>query len=149
MLKLITSFTLAHCASLALCTLGLVHVSSAWVETAIAASVVWVALRNCSAQRALGERLGVTFGFGLIHGLGFASALRELGVGGGGASVVMPLLQFNIGVELGQLAIAALAVPGLRYVQRAWPVRGLQLVSGVAAVIGALWMVERAHALWG
>lgn len=149
MLKLVTSFTLAHSTTLALATLGWVQVSSAWVETAIAASVVWVAVRNCGAQRALGERLGVTFGFGLIHGLGFASVLRELGVGTSGGSVLMPLLQFNVGVELGQLAIAALALPLLQYVQRAWPERGSRLVSGAAAVVGVVWMVTRSHALWG
>lgn len=147
MLQQVTSFTLAHSTSLALSTLGVVHVPSAWAEAAIAASVVWVALRNCSRQRRSAEALGVTFGFGLIHGLGFASVLRELGVGAG-ADAVGPLLQFNLGVELGQLPLAALALPVVRRVRQLWPERGLRTISVAAAGVGAVWAVQRAQALW-
>lgn len=108
--KIITSFTVAHSLTLALATLGLVNISPAIVEPLIAASVVFVGLENLFRRR-LAARWLVTFGFGLVHGLGFAATLRELGIGTLGARVALPLLSFNVGVELAQIAIAALVLP--------------------------------------
>lgn len=107
--RIITSFTLAHSLTLALATFGLVNISPAIVEPLIAASIVFVGLENLFSRR-LAARWLVTFSFGLIHGLGFASTLRELGIGGLGARAAIPLLSFNLGVEVAQIAIAAVVL---------------------------------------
>jgi hydrogenase/urease accessory protein HupE len=108
--KIITSFTVAHSLTLALATLGLITVPSTIVEPVIAASIVFVGLENLFRRR-LAARWLVTFLFGLVHGLAFASVLRELGIGELGAGAAVPLLSFNLGVELAQIAIAALVLP--------------------------------------
>ena len=108
--KVITSFTVAHSLTLALATLGLINVPPVIVEPVIAASIVFVGLENLFRRRVAARWL-VTFVFGLVHGLGFASILRELGIGELGAQAAMPLLSFNLGVELAQIAIAALVLP--------------------------------------
>jgi len=108
--KVITSFTVAHSLTLALATLGPVNIPPAIVEPVIAASIVFVGLENLFRRR-LAARWLVTFSFGLVHGLGFASALRELGIGGLGARAAIPLLSFNLGVEVAQIVIAALVLP--------------------------------------
>jgi hydrogenase/urease accessory protein HupE len=96
--------------TLALATTGVLNIPPAIVEPVIAASIVFVGLENLFRRR-IAERWVVTFVFGLIHGLGFASALRELGIGGFGVGVVIPLFSFNLGVELAQITIAALVLP--------------------------------------
>ena len=142
--KVITSFTLAHSLTLALATLGVVNISPAIVEPVIAASVVFVGVENLLTRRITARWL-VTFVFGLVHGLGFASALRELGVGGAGGQVAIPLLSFNLGVELAQIAIAALVLPLIwRLEQR--PVFKLKHVPALSLLIafaGAYWFLAR------
>jgi len=108
--KIITSFTVAHSLTLALATLGVITVPSRIVEPVIAASIVFVGLENLFRRR-LAARWLVTFVFGLVHGLGFASVLRDVGIGELGAGAAVPLLSFNLGVELAQIAIAALVLP--------------------------------------
>jgi hypothetical protein len=87
----------------------------------------------------------ITFGFGLVHGLGFASALREVGLGSGGVGVAMPLLKFSIGLETGQLCIAAVILNAMLALrkrdsfERRWVPAGSVLVS----LIGAYWLVTR------
>jgi hydrogenase/urease accessory protein HupE len=108
--RLITAFTVAHSISLALAALELVKIPSAIVEPLIAVSIAYVGLENIVRKETRGRPL-VVFGFGLIHGLGFAGALQEVGLGSTSTGVVVPLLSFNLGVELGQLAVASLAVP--------------------------------------
>jgi hydrogenase/urease accessory protein HupE len=108
--KIITSFTVAHSLTLAFATLGLISIPAAIVEPVIAASIVFVGLENLFRRRVAARWL-VTFVFGLVHGLGFASALRELGIGGLGVRAAIPLVSFNLGVELAQVAIAALVLP--------------------------------------
>ena len=108
--KIITSFTIAHSISLALATFNLVSLSGKIVEPLIAASIMYVGIENLF-RRDLNQRWMLTFAFGLVHGLGFASALRDLGVGANGGSVAVPLVSFNLGVELGQLSIAAVGLP--------------------------------------
>ncbi|MBI2466637.1 MAG: HupE/UreJ family protein, partial [Candidatus Rokubacteria bacterium] len=91
----------------------------------------------------------LAFGFGLVHGLGFASALRELGIGAEGGRVVAPLLAFNVGVELGQVGIALLVVPLLERVRRlpwAFP-RLVAACSVLVTAAGTYWLVART--LWG
>jgi hypothetical protein len=144
-LGLVTSFTAAHSITLGLAALGMVALTAPvarWVEVAIAASIVWVALENL-ILREHRHRVFLTFAFGLVHGLGFASALTEYGLG---TSAVAALFGFNLGVELGQAAVVIGVHPLVRLLQQrgraaAWTMR---IGSGAVLAAGAFWMVERA-----
>lgn len=103
----ISAFTLAHTITLALAALGYVSVPGSIVEPLIAASIVFVAVENIFAKGLSPWRPAVIFGFGLLHGLGFASVLGEFGLPPG--SFVPALIGFNVGVEVGQLAVVAVA----------------------------------------
>ncbi len=142
--RIITSFTVAHSLTLALATLGLVAISPSIVEPVIAASVVFVGLENLIRRR-LTARWLVTFVFGLVHGLGFASALRELGIGSAGTGVAIPLLSFNLGVELAQIAIAALVLPLVwRLEQRpSFHLKHAPALSLLIACAGLYWLLLR------
>jgi len=142
--KIITSFTVAHSLTLALATLGLVNISPAVVEPVIAISVVFVGVENL-IRRHFAARWLVTFGFGLVHGLGFASTLRDLGIGALGARAAIPLLSFNLGVELAQIAIAALVLPLVwRLEQRpAFTLKHAPALSLLITVAGVYWFVAR------
>jgi hydrogenase/urease accessory protein HupE len=147
-IKLITAFTVAHSITLALTTLEVIRLRSSIVEPLIAASIVFVGVENIVRHDLKGRWL-LAFAFGLIHGCGFASALRDLGLGANGVGVMLPLLSFNLGVELGQLAIAAIALP-LIWRLKNWPPfqpRLLPICSAVVALAGAYWLAERT--LWG
>ncbi|HKQ75403.1 MAG TPA: HupE/UreJ family protein [Blastocatellia bacterium] len=142
--KIITSFTVAHSITLGLATMDVVRVPSGIVEPLIAASIIFVGLENIF-RREIKRRWLLTFAFGLVHGFGFASALRELGVGTG-LRAVTPLLSFNLGVEIGQIAIAALILP-LIWKLRQQPRFALRFVpacSILVALAGAYWLIERA-----
>ncbi len=103
----ITAFTVAHSITLALATTGLVLVPGRIVEPLIAASIVYVGIENLMRD-VQGSRWKLTFGFGLVHGLGFATVLRDLGIGANGnGAIAVPLASFNAGVEIGQMAVAA------------------------------------------
>jgi hypothetical protein len=142
MLKIITAFTLAHSLTLALATLGLVVAPGRIVEPAIAASIVWVALENFRAREAPSHRWVVSFLFGLIHGFGFATALQELSLPPG--RLAWALLGFNLGVEAGQAAVLLAVSPLLVWLGRAtWGPRVVRLASGLIAVAGAVWFVQR------
>jgi hypothetical protein len=151
LLGTITAFTVAHTITLALAVLGLVHVPAAPVEAMIAISIVLVAveaLRPPEAPPSLAQRQPwlVAFLFGLMHGLGFAGALAELGLPPD--RVPAALLAFNGGVELGQLAFVALMIGPVLLLRR-MP-RAVQVVPEYA--IGALavaWTLERITAFWG
>lgn len=139
---IVTAFTLAHSVTLSLAALGLVDVPSRIVEPLIAASIVWVALENVFAPSGLGRRWLVAALFGLVHGLGFASALSELGLSPD--AMVRALIGFNIGVELGQLAFIAVVLPPLAWASRPERLPRLpRILSIVVALIGAVWFVER------
>lgn len=103
----VTSFTLAHTVTLAMAVLGIVSVPGSIVEPLIAASIVYVAVENIVSDKLHRWRPFVIFGFGLLHGLGFASVLGEFGLPDG--QVVPALIGFNIGVEFGQLTVIAIA----------------------------------------
>ena len=142
-LKIISAFTLAHSVTLSLAALGLVSLPSRWVESAIAASVVIAALNNV-VPIVHGKRWVAAFVFGLIHGFGFASVLADLGLPQG--SLALALIGFNVGVELGQVAIVAVFLP-LAYAARdSWFYRRVVLVGGsaVIALLAAVWLGERA-----
>jgi hydrogenase/urease accessory protein HupE len=143
--KVVTAFTIAHSLTLALSTLNIVTLPTVWVESAIALSIVYMAYRNLRSG-GFGHRNLLTFGFGLFHGLGFASILR--GVELTPQRLVVSLASFNLGVELGQLAIVAMATLLLRQLQRmGWHngiVKGSSL--GIMAV-GSYWFVQRAFGI--
>ncbi len=146
--QIITCFTLAHSLTLAAATLSPVELlPSRIVEPLIAASIVYVGLENIFRGGDPRGRWKLTFAFGLIHGLGFASALRELGVGANGGGIAVPLVSFNLGVELGQITIAAIALP-LIWKLRANPSftrRWAPACSALVALLGGFWLVQR---LW-
>jgi hypothetical protein len=140
----ITAFTLAHSATLALAATGLVSIPASVVEPLIAISIVYVAVENVLTTRLSRWRLAVVFAFGLLHGLGFAGALADLGIDR--THLAETLVGFNVGVELGQLTVVAAAALVLRALpvqierRRAW----ITVPGSLAiAVIGAYWAVER------
>lgn len=140
----ITMFTLAHTVTLALGTLGLVTVSPALVEPLIAASIAFVAIENIMTTRMQVWRPFVIFGFGLLHGLGFASMLSDIGLNS--SHFFTSLIAFNVGVELGQLTVIALAflVLGLPFGQKPWWRRRVQIPASLAISLVALfWVAER------
>ncbi len=144
LVKIVTAFTVAHSVTLSLAVLNIVALPARWVESAIAASIVYVAAENFwRGQHALRNRWLVTFGFGLVHGLGFASILKAFSLER--TSLAVSLASFNIGVEIGQIAIVLMAFLGLRLL-RAWPKEELLRlwVSAGAAATGLVWFVQRA-----
>ena len=140
---IVTAFTLAHSLTLSLGALNIVALPSRLVESAIAASVVVAALNNLipivSKHRWL-----VAFGFGLIHGLGFAGVLSDLGLPP--SALALALFAFNVGVEIGQLAIVAVFLPAAHMLRHHVLYRriGVQGGSLAAASLAMLWLVERA-----
>lgn len=142
--KIITSFTLAHSLTLAVATLGWVSLRSTIVEPLIAASIVYVGIENL-VRHNYEKRWLLTWCFGLIHGFGFASVLRELGIGEGGRGVAMPLFSFNLGVELGQIAIAVLVLPLIWRLHKSptFVKRAVPACSVLVALAGAYWLIER------
>ena len=144
-LGIITSFTIAHSITLAVATLQLVQIPSRIVEPLIAASIVFVGIENLLRGDIPKARRMVPFGFGLIHGFGFASALREAGIGSGTGGIVLPLFSFNLGVELGQIMVAALALP-IIWKLRENPMfiaRWAPVCSAAVALLGSFWFVQR------
>jgi hydrogenase/urease accessory protein HupE len=144
--KIITSFTVAHSITLALATLEVIDIPASVVEPLIAASIIYVGLENI-LRRKIERRWLLTFAFGLVHGFGFASALKDLGVGAG-VEAVGPLLSFNLGVEIGQIAVAALVLP-LIWKLRQQPrfvIRYVPACSILIALAGGYWLWDR---LWG
>lgn len=141
-LKIVTAFTVAHSITLSLAALGVVALPSRWVESAIALSVLLAALNNVLPV-ARGRRWAAAFLFGLVHGFGFASVLADLGLQPG--ALAASLVGFNLGVEIGQLAIVAAFLP-LAYLMRStWFYRRVVLVGGSGAImlVAALWLGER------
>lgn len=148
-LILITSFTLAHSTTLILASLNLINITSRIVEPLIALSISLVAFRNIyimrkgSALVKLKERWLATFGFGLIHGLGFAGALTEIGIP---RTYFFPaLITFNIGIEIGQLLIFAALFVILRFIRR-WPKileRTTLITSWVVGLTAVFWFFQR------
>jgi hydrogenase/urease accessory protein HupE len=143
-LKVITAFTIAHSITLALVTLDLVRISPKLVEPLIAVSIIYVGLENI-LRRKLEKRWLLAFSFGLIHGCGFATVLRDMGIGSDAGGVLVPLLSFNLGVELGQLAITAFVLPLIWKLNNlpSFQPRYMPACSALIALAGAYWLVER------
>jgi hypothetical protein len=146
LLAQVTAFTLAHTLTLALSSFGVVRLSPGIVEPLIALSIVYVAVENVVSPKLRPSRLVLVFAFGLLHGLGFAGVLGEIGLPEG--QQLTALLAFNVGVELGQLGVIALAA----VVVGAWMKLGgdrkslVRPASILIAVTGLYWFVTR---LWG
>jgi hypothetical protein len=145
-LKVVTAFTLAHSITLSLATLGFVHLPSRLTESAIAASVVIAAANNVVPLFSRREWM-VAFGFGLIHGFGFASGLSDMGITR--ENLAVAVLGFNVGVEAGQLAIVSAFLPVAFALRTSWVYPRVVLAGGSCAIVlvAALWLIERAFAL--
>lgn len=141
--KIVTFFTIAHSITLSLAALNIIAVPSFLVEPIIAISIIYVGLENVFKTE-LKKRWLIAYVFGLVHGLGFASVLREIGIGEGTASIV-PLLSFNLGVEIGQIAIILLVLPLLWKLQKKlfYKEKFVPVCSILIAIAGLYWLVER------
>lgn len=143
----VTAFTLAHTSTLALAMCGIVTLPSSVVEPLIALSIAYAAVENLMTSELRAWRPAMVFGFGLLHGLGFAEVLTELGVPRG--EFTTALISFNVGVELGQLAVIALALVLVGWWRRrAWyRARIVIPASAGIAAIGLYWAVQRTFGL--
>jgi hydrogenase/urease accessory protein HupE len=150
--KLVTAFTVGHSITLSLAALDIVRIPSSIIEPAIAASIVYVAAENFFSHD-VQKRWRDTFGFGLVHGFGFASALQEFGIP---KSALLPALaSFNVGVEIGQIAIVAAVIPLLMAFDRVAggpvrlssapgrPVVAVYALSAVIVGLGSYWFLAR------
>jgi hypothetical protein len=139
---IVTAFTVAHSITLALATLDLVVLPTRLVESAIALSIAWVALENVLFDRSHG-RWRITFVFGLVHGFGFASILRQMHLPAQGLAA--SLVAFNLGVEAGQIVVVVLVYPVIAAIQRAPGRRTIvATASSVILTLALYWFVERA-----
>ncbi len=140
----VTTFTLAHSITLALGLYGIVNFSSAIVEPLIAASIIVVCLENIYSSKLSRWRPFVIFLFGLLHGLGFASVLKEIGLSP--ENYVSSLVAFNIGVEFGQLTVISLCflAVGFWFRNKSWYRKAITIpASIVIAIVASYWFVER------
>lgn len=139
--KVVTSFTVAHSITLALAAFRIVELPSRLVESGIALSIMYIALENLFFHK-FDRRWIITFFFGLVHGFGFASALQEVHLSR--HLLGTALFSFNLGVEIGQLCIVAVLLPGLLYIGR---LRFHSLIvkgcSAVIFVLGSYWLWQR------
>jgi hydrogenase/urease accessory protein HupE len=140
----VTAFTIAHTITLGLTIYGLVSLSPRIVEPAIALSIVYVAIENVLTEKLHAWRVAVVFCFGLLHGMGFAGVLREVGLPR--SEFLTGLVSFNVGVEFGQLTVilsAYLAV-GLLWSQKPWYRRRVAIPASLAiAAVGLYWAAQR------
>jgi hypothetical protein len=141
---IVSAFTVAHSITLACAAMGWIHLPSRLVESVIAASIFVAALNNFLPRTAGGRSAWLAFGFGLIHGFGFAGALGEIGAEGG--PLWRTLLAFNLGVEIGQLAIVAVFLPVAFALRQTRFYRTSVLYGGssIAGLCALVWLWERA-----
>jgi len=140
--KIVTAFTLAHSITLSLAVLGFISLPSRLIESAIAVSVIAAALNNLHPL--VQSRLWVVaFGFGLIHGLGFANVLTELGLSTDALAVA--LVSFNLGVEIGQVAIVCAILPLAYLCRHSWFYPRVVLGAGSFCIVAIafVWLIER------
>ena len=152
----VTAFTLAHSITLALATLGVIHIAGPPVEATIALSIVFLANEIIQQQRgraglATSKPWLIAFAFGLLHGLGFAGALAEIGLPAN--SIPLALLFFNIGVELGQLLFIAAVLAGMTLVSRLAQDRFARPRAAIACAyliggVASYWTIERIVSFW-
>jgi HupE / UreJ protein len=140
----VTAFTVAHTITLALTIYGVVSLRPAIVEPLIALSIVYVAVENVATSELKPWRIALVFGFGLLHGMGFAGVLSQLGLPR--AEFLTALLCFNAGVELGQLSVilAAFVLIGLPFRRMPWYRRRVVIPISVGiAAVGLFWAIQR------
>jgi hypothetical protein len=145
LLAQISAFTLAHSITLGLTMYGVVSLPARLVEPMIAVSIVYVAVENLLTTELKPWRVALVFSFGLLHGMGFAGVLRDVGLPR--PQFLPALLAFNVGVEAGQLTVVALAFAAVAYWRRNYPVyrRVVVLPVSVAiSLIGLFWTLQRA-----
>ena len=142
-LKVVTAFTIAHSITLTLATLQVIELPSRWVEAAIAASVILAAMNNLFPYL-LKRRWLAAFVFGLIHGFGFAAVLADLGLQQG--ALMVALVGFNVGVEIGQIAILSLFIPAAYVLRKSKFYKIIIFYGGsvLIIIIAAAWFIERA-----
>lgn len=140
----ITAFTVAHSVTLAMAMLGVISLPASIVEPLIAASIVFIAVENLLTKQLSPWRTFVVFGFGLLHGLGFAGVLTEIGLSP--AHFASGLIGFNVGVEAGQLAVVAAcyALFGAWFSDKPWYRKRVTMPMSLAiACVAVWWFVER------
>lgn len=138
---IITSFTVAHSITLSLAVLGWVDLPSRFIEAVIAISICYIALENIFRKQ-IRNRWALTFIFGLIHGMGFASILKDMTIPK--SHLTVSLISFNIGIEVIQLSLVLLLLPVLAWMQRLRFSRSIVLSGSSGIVIlGGIWLVER------
>lgn len=145
-LKIITFFTVAHSITLALAGLDLFELRSNLVEPLIALTIVYVSVENMIRGEHVSGRHWLTFGFGLIHGFGFAGVLKEMEISAGQSGILLPLFSFNLGIESGQIAVTSVVLPLIWWINNTSP-RATQIFragSALIALLGAYWFLERA-----
>ena len=144
----ITAFTVAHAVTLSLAVFGVVSLPPSVVEPLIALSIAYVAVENLLTDRLTWWRPTVVFVFGLLHGLGFADVLQNIGLPAG--EQLLGLVSFNLGIELGQLVVIALAMVAVGWCRsQPWYRRRVSLpCSGLIAAIGIYWAASRACVAW-
>jgi hydrogenase/urease accessory protein HupE len=141
LVKIVTAFTIAHSVTLILAALGLVELPPTVVEPAIALSIAYVGAENFFLK-STDRRWIIAFVFGLVHGFGFAGVLREMGLPERG--LVISLLSFNVGVEMGQLAVVAVVLPLILLMRRLpWHRRATYAISAVITGFGLYWFFQR------
>jgi hydrogenase/urease accessory protein HupE len=135
-------FTLAHSITLALAIFGVIHLPAHWVEVLIAVSIAWIGIENLFIKNLKPSRLYLVFGFGLIHGMGFAEVLREKLGDLSGKDLSLPLVSFNIGVELAQIALLITAFIILIPLRKWTP--AIQKIGSLGVgLAGLFWMYQR------
>jgi hydrogenase/urease accessory protein HupE len=140
-IAIITSFTIAHSITISLAVLGIVELPSRFIEATIAFSICYVAAENLF-RREIRYRWGLTFLFGLIHGLGFANILKEMNIPS--SQLVSSLLSFNIGIEVVQLLLVLLVLPLLIFIQKLPHYKRIvQVGSIIVILLGGFWLIER------
>ena len=141
LVKVITSFTVAHSITLALATFDVVILPSRFTESMIAASILYVAVENLVRKKSI-DRWKLTFLFGLVHGFGFSNVLREMQLPR--ANLALTLFSFNFGVEIGQIVFVLLLFPALNdLIQSGWT-RLRPAVSIAIGLLAAYWFIQRA-----
>lgn len=144
-LRIITCFTIAHSITLACAGLNLIVLPSSFVEPFIAVTIIYIGVENIVLGGHPKGRHWLTFGFGLIHGFGFATVLQEMDISSGNSGILLPLLSFNLGIETGQIAVAAIVLPMIWWLNRQVVIaaHSLRGCSVMVSLMGTYWLLER------
>jgi hydrogenase/urease accessory protein HupE len=150
LVKIVTAFTISHSVTLSLAVLNIVSLPTQMVECAIALTIIYVAAENLWKTQ-FNHRWALTFGFGLVHGLGFSGVLREIQIPR--SNLFTSLASFNLGVEIGQVFAVTVCYFLLQLIQKmmqqqTWQLNFKRVASVGIIVMGLVWFVERAFAIW-